>query len=259
MRIRYISANPAGNLTALVLSPVPAGERASLAARLMAACPEGFEQVGYVDEASLLTGLPRLDMMGGEFCGNAARAFGLYAALRRSRDERALSVCISGARQSVAITLDPECGEAYADMPLPLCTEQITALGRRVPVVRMEGIAHAVLLNTTPSEAAADAVLRAMPQDDALGVLFAQGTRMTPLVAVPAAGTRVWESSCGSGSVALAVLLAERAGHDGTCNFSFDEPGGRIGVCVTMCGGRAVRAVMGGSVTLGPEKEIELP
>ena len=59
MRIRYIPADPAGNLTALVLSPVPAGERAALAAQLMAACPEGFEQVGYVDEASLLTGLPR--------------------------------------------------------------------------------------------------------------------------------------------------------------------------------------------------------
>ena len=259
MRIRYISANPAGNLTALVLSPVPAGARAALSARLMAACPEGFEQVGYVDEASLLSDFPRLHMMGGEFCGNAARAFGFYAALRRGRDERALNVCISGAQKPVSVALNPEHSSAYADMPLPLRTEQITALGSSVPVVRMEGIAHAVLLNTPPSEAAADAVLRAMPQEDALGVLFAQDERMTPLVAVPTAGTRVWESSCGSGSVALAVLLAEQAGHDGSCDFSFDEPGGRISVHVTMRGGRAVRAVMGGSVTLGPEREIELP
>lgn len=259
MRIRYVSADPAGNLTALVLSPVPVGARAALAARLMAASPEGFEQVGYVDESSLFSDYPQLHMMGGEFCGNAARAFGLYATLRRSRDERALSVRISGAQKPVSVAISPERSSAYADMPLPLRTEQITALGRSIPVMRMEGIAHAVLLNTPPSEAAADAVLCAMPQDDAQGVLFVEGTRMTPLVTVPAAETRVWESSCGSGSVALAVLLAEQAGHDGACDFAFDEPGGHIDVYVTMRGGRATRAVMGGSVTLSPEREIELP
>ena len=41
MRIRYLPADPAGNLTGFVLSPVFPGERAALAARLMAACPEG--------------------------------------------------------------------------------------------------------------------------------------------------------------------------------------------------------------------------
>ena len=43
MRIRYLPADPAGNLTGFVLSPVFPGERAALAARLMAACPEGFD------------------------------------------------------------------------------------------------------------------------------------------------------------------------------------------------------------------------
>lgn len=259
MHIRYIPADPAGNLTALVLSPVPAGERAALAARLMATCPEGFEQVGYVDEASLLSDFPRLDMMGGEFCGNAARAFGLYAALRRGLDEQSLCVRISGAQRPVSVTLDAGRGEAYADMPLPLRTEHIEVCGRTVPVVRMEGIAHAILLDTPPAGDAADAVLRAMPPEDAQGVLFTQGSRMTPLVSVTASATRVWESSCGSGSVALAVLLAEQAGRDGVFDYAFDEPGGRLCVRVSLRGGRAVRAVMGGSVTLGAEREIGLP
>ena len=258
MLIRYIPANPAGNLTALVFPPVPAGARAALAARLMAACPEGFEQVGFIEEGSLLSPLPRLSMMGGEFCGNAARAFGLYAAQYRGKDEKALRVGISGAREPVSITLDPTHGEAYADMPLPLGTESISVLGRSVPVVRMEGIAHAVLLNTSPSEELADAVLSAMPPEDAQGVLFVSGGHMTPLVAVPAAGTRVWESSCGSGSVALAMLLAEKSGRDGMCDFCFHEPGGQLNVHVQVKNGRAVCAVMGGSVTLGEEREIDL-
>ena len=62
-----------------------------------------------------------------------------------------------------------------------------------------------------------------------------------------------------SAPVALAVLLAEQAGRDGVCDYTFDEPGGRLRVSVTLRGGRAVRAVMGGSVTLGTEREIELP
>ena len=83
MRIRYIPADPAGNLTGLVLTHVSQEVRPALAARLMAVCPEGFEQIAFIDEDSLTSPLPRMEMMGGEFCGNASRAFGWYAAQRR--------------------------------------------------------------------------------------------------------------------------------------------------------------------------------
>ena len=46
MRIRYIPADPAGNLTALTLTQVRPEERAAVAAQMMARCPERFEQVG---------------------------------------------------------------------------------------------------------------------------------------------------------------------------------------------------------------------
>ena len=80
-----------------------------------------------------------------------------------------------------------------------------------------------------------------MPGQDAQGVLFVQGGRMTPLVYVPATDTRVWESSCGSGTVALAWYLARRFA-DGTHVFAFDEPGGRLEARVAH-GGRARRAL----------------
>ena len=85
MMIRYIPADPAGNLTAIVLSPVAAQDRAKIAAEMMARCPEGFEQVGFADETSLTGDLPTLCMMGGEFCGNATRAFACYVAKVRGR------------------------------------------------------------------------------------------------------------------------------------------------------------------------------
>ena len=50
MRIRYVPADPAGNLTALTLTQIRPEERAAVAAQMMARCPEGFEQVGFIGE-----------------------------------------------------------------------------------------------------------------------------------------------------------------------------------------------------------------
>ena len=130
-------------------------------------------------------------------------------------------------------------------------------MGRTVPVVHMEGIDHALMPDCAPSQELAQAVWKAMPAQDAQGVMFIQNTTMTPLVYVAATGTRVWESSCGSGTVALAWYLARKL-TDGEHGFAFDEPGGRLEARVTMRMGRAVRIVMGGSVLLGEGREIEL-
>lgn len=251
MRARYIVADPAGNLTALVLTPVLPERRADVGARLMRAAK--VEQTAFIDEASLTAGLPRMDMMGGEFCGNATRAFALYAALRRGAGETALRVRVSGASEPVAVTLDLERGRAFASMPPPAALETVRVGERLVPVVRMEGIAHAALLGEAPSPETARAVLDAMPREDAQGVLFASGDAVTPVVRVPATGTTVWESSCGSGSVALAWLLS-RGLPDGEHAYRFAEPGGVIEVTVWLRAGRATRIAMGGSVILGPER-----
>ena len=257
MIVRYIPADPAGNLTAIVLSPVAPQARAAVAARMMARCPEGFEQVGFAEEDSLTGEFPRLCMMGGEFCGNAARAFACYAAGVRGRGETRLSVAISGAKNPVPVEIEPASGRAYAQMPLPCALDRLCADGRDIPLVRMEGIDHALLLDAAPSPEAAERVLAAMPKQDARGVLFVQGGKMTPLVEVAATGTRVWESSCGSGTVALAWYLAQNLA-DGMHAFAFDEPGGRLEARVAMRAGRAAQIEMGGAVKLGEEAEIEL-
>ena len=167
MIVRYIPADPAGNLTAIVLSPVAPQARAAVAARMMARCPEGFEQVGFAEEDSLTGKFPRLCMMGGEFCGNAARAFACYAAGVRGRGETRLSVAISGAKNPVPVEIEPASGRAYAQMPLPCALDRLCADGRDIPLVRMEGIDHALLLNEAPSPDLAERVLAAMPGQDA--------------------------------------------------------------------------------------------
>jgi len=56
MRIRYVPADPAGNLTALTLTQVRPEERAAVAAQMMARCPERFEQVGFIGEHAAKAG-----------------------------------------------------------------------------------------------------------------------------------------------------------------------------------------------------------
>ena len=118
MRIRYIPADPAGNLTGLVLTPVAREARPALAARLMARCPEGFEQIAFIDEDSLNGPLPRMEMMGGEFCGNATRAYAMYVARQRGGLSE-VRLRVSGCDHVVTAAVDLARGAARAEMPLP--------------------------------------------------------------------------------------------------------------------------------------------
>ena len=75
--------DPAGNVTAIVCSDVPAAERARVAAQILRLPELGIEQVAFLTEPRS-GGEIRLEMMGGEFCGNARkrrnRALGFLAA-----------------------------------------------------------------------------------------------------------------------------------------------------------------------------------
>ena len=64
--------DPAGNVTAIVCSDVPAAERARVAAQILRLPELGIEQVAFLT-APRSGGEIRLEMMGGEFCGNALR------------------------------------------------------------------------------------------------------------------------------------------------------------------------------------------
>ena len=61
--------DPAGNVTAIVCSDVPAAERARVAAQILRLPELGIEQVAFLT-APRSGGEIRLEMMGGEFCGN---------------------------------------------------------------------------------------------------------------------------------------------------------------------------------------------
>lgn len=250
VRIRYL--NPAGNITAVVLSPVPPELRPALSRTIMAG--GRAEQVGFAAPPRL-GGDCRIEMMGGEFCGNAVRSYGY---LQRN-GMAALSVEISGVTAPVPVTIDPEHQSAFADMPLPLGVDWISVGDQQYPLIQCQGICHLLALEQAPDTAFLELVrpkINGLKQE-AWGIMFLSGQQLTPAVYVRSTDSLVWESSCGSGSVAAAWYLA---GQNPACNcFRFREPGGEIAVEVRRENGTISGCSMGGPVSVGPVEEFCWP
>ena len=249
--LRYSILDPTGNVTALVESPVPPARQPELAAALMARHP-AVEQVGFVrffDEGPLCAALR---MAGGEFCGNASMSAAALCLLRRQPDAGSMPVTlrlqVSGAQAPVAVRLWRETGTAFragVRMPPTLGLEERSfssgALAAPLPLVRLEGISHAVIGQDPPFFAllqdrpAAERAVRSWCEAlgaEGLGLMFLEGEAptlgLTPLVYVPGSGTVFWENSCASGSAALGWYLAERAGR--AVSLALTEPGGVLRV-----------------------------
>lgn len=254
MKLCY--ADPAGNITAMVQSPVAPGHRVRVSKAILAL--GRAEQVGFLTEP-ILGGDCRLEMMGGEFCGNAARSLGYLTALSRHKTgTHTLAVEISGAPAPVPVTADLDRGWAWANMPLPLRLIQTEVAGRSYPTVFCPGICH-LMAERAPEEAFLTEALAALSayHPEAAGVMFLEGDRLTPAVYVRSTDSLVWESSCGSGSTAWGWYLAQTA-PDGQQAYRFREPGGVIETAVTKQAGAVTRIFMGGPLSLSEPLELSL-
>ena len=245
--LRY--ADPAGNITAIVESPVHPEDRVSISKAILALGKA--EQVGFA-VSPLLGGDGRLQMMGGEFCGNAARSFGyLLATERYSSGQHRISVEISGADAPLSVTADLHLGTAAAEMPLPLGMSTLTVAGQALPLVELPGICHVILEGQAPSYTLVQQVLdaaRPLPYE-AIGVMFLERLQLTPAVYVRSTDSLVWESSCGSGSTACGWYLSQEK-PQGEYTYAFSQPGGTIQVAVTSSGQTISKISMGGPLTL---------
>lgn len=258
MRLKVVRADPSGNITLFVLDPVPRADRASLAARLMA--KSDVEQVGFL--CSPLYGSDgRIEMAGGEFCGNATRSFGMLISQTKG-DPVQVQVEVSGCAQPITVDVDLTHHTARAQMPLPRSVASAIVDGHSGVLVDLEGIAHFVVEHIPPSLEffyKAEPLFRDIPDLEAYGVIFLNPDRsaITPLVKVPAAGTLVWEGSCGSGSLAAAVAQSQST-LDGAFVRDYLQPAGIIQATVIRQKGTAAAAYIGGPVTLDPPSTIEL-
>ena len=80
MKLNFAKLNPSENMTIIVTSPVPRPQQAAVAEKLMAYGSVFAEQVGFLEEPCLPGARARLQMMGGEFCGNASMSLAAWLA-----------------------------------------------------------------------------------------------------------------------------------------------------------------------------------
>jgi diaminopimelate epimerase len=254
-----VIADPAKNITVFVLTPVSPDDRPRAARALLDDPSLKAEQVGFVIPPSRTASLWCLEMMGGEFCGNAARSFGLYVARQTGLSGKAsLEVEISGMDRPVSVRVDVERGLAEASMPPPRGHRTLAYGGLALPVYVFEGITHIIAADIEPSESAFHTIRGLLDggaedgaRHDAIGVMFWDSARrfMTPAVWVRATDTLVFESSCGSGSAALGLHLTRGMG-SGETTLALRQPGGIIEVRVAKRPGEAAAVSIGGPVTL---------
>ncbi len=259
MKLNVVRADPAGNITLFVLGPVERGRRAAIAAKLMERPEWKAEQVAFRCPPRQ-GGDGRMEMMGGEFCGNATRAFGMMVAKEKGGVSR-VRIEASGVGRPVAVDVDLAAGTARAEMPLPLSVSQARVDGRDGVLVHLGGIAHLVVEDEEPSLEffrKAESLFQGIRGLEAYGVVFLEPARgnLTPLVKVPATGTLVWEGSCGSGSLAAAV--AQSQGEDGEFSWEYIQPAGRVRATVVREAGAVAAAWIGGPVRLGEPMEVEI-
>lgn len=252
--------DPAGNVTAIVCSDVPAAERAHIAAQLLRLPELGIEQVAFL-AAPRSGGEIRLEMMGGEFCGNALRCAGFYQALRTGAQGKSCVLAeISGADGVQPVMADTAQGTASTVMPLPLSVQPAGWADVQATRVTFAGITHFVIDCAQPDEALVQRAVAAASEASAVGAIFldrAHGS-IKPVVFVRETASCVAENSCASGSVATAVVLTADFA-DGITEIGIGQPGGTLEVGVQRAGGAVTGLSIGGAVRLAQTLSVTLP
>ena len=251
--LTYVRANPTGNITLLVTSFVDRKDQPRVSAEMMKALE--CEQVGFIENAGKSTALCRLQMMGGEFCGNATvSAAALMARKQGIAKGKSMTVPleVSGCGEVLNCRVT-NCGEydtGTVKMPRVSGIEE-TPLGM---LVRMDGIAHLIVTEKYDAEKA-EKTLRCVAnslEEDACGLLQWVDGFMTPLVYVKKTGSMVWETSCASGSTAIGCVAAAQVREEITVT-EVRQPGGKLRVDARLENGTVTEAFLTGEVRLMEE------
>lgn len=263
MDVSFIKISPTQNVTILVTDAVARERQPEVAARLLAYDGVGGEQAGFLEPAAMPGARARLQMMGGEFCGNASMSVGAYFAwIDGLEDGACADYCleVSGAEKPVDCRIQ-RIGGVYRGtvrMPLPegfgAVDLQTDAGTRTFSIVHLPGISHVIV--PVETGIGREEIERRIRQwngkvgAEALGALRWDGARgtMEPIVYVPSTDTAVWERGCGSGTAALGCWLAKRK--DGSVGAAVRQPGGEIFVSAEVEGSKVTGLSITGDVRI---------
>lgn len=245
---------PGGNATALVFDAENNLQfRKKINDTIMKAFPH-IEQVGFLSSDIRK---PELIMAGGEFCGNATRCAAWHF-LNGVPGE--LSIKVSGVNKKLKAGVTKEY-EAWAEMPVNNNLTDIKEVADGFYLVEMEGISHIVItpdqskkylgqedLKISGKEILAKYKLLNIP---AAGVIFTErGTdtyKIHPCVYVSEINTLFYETACGSGTIAMGLVIAMLRGKN--IEIPIVQPSFKIIKSIVCCEGSMItKAIISGKI-----------
>lgn len=266
MEIKFVKINPTQNMTILVESPISRKDQPTIASQLMNYDSVFAEQVGFI-EAPLFypDSWARIQMMGGEFCGNATLS--LAALLSIDRDlpleiQTQIPIESSGTEQLIQCEVTRKEDHILTSLTLPtpskigLTTLMLEERSYDLTVVYLDGITHIILpVQSVTQEDIyfAEKATQAWQnrfETDALGLMLLEEKeyRITPLVYVKSTDSLIWERGCGSGTAAIGAYLAHKAQQ--SINAPIAQPGGDIVVKVGYSSGSITTLTITGKVKI---------
>ncbi|SEF71003.1 diaminopimelate epimerase [Paenibacillus sp. UNC499MF] len=263
--IDFVKCNPTQNMTILVKTSHPAREHKHIAAKMMSYDHVYAEQVGFIERPGKSGAEARLQMAGGEFCGNACMALAAFAASEKemsSGDFTEIVLEASGTEQVVACQVE-KVGEQYRcrlTMPVPLRVDRktITFEGDdlNLVVVKYPDFLHIVIETdlfdvTVRNKAQSLARLLGITMEaDAIGILLfnPDTAELAPLIYVPSIESMIWERGCGSGTASIGAFLSWRC--RGAVSAQIKQPGGAMNVTAEWAGDEITSLLIQGSVEI---------
>lgn len=225
MQVHFVKASPCRNTTVFMEGDIPRSAYSGLGRLSMDADYLAAEQAGFLVKPKNSSSVLRLEMAGGEFCGNATLALGALAVQRGlAGTGGTFAVECSGASMPLTCCVTKSRDGHYevsAEMPLTAKVRpfMLEAGGKSIAggLVELPGIAH-FCTEAKLSEEMYDAlmdVLEKSCENDAFGIIAYENTdaseyRIRPYVSVPSEGSRFFEQACGSGSLSLGLWLKQQ-------------------------------------------------
>lgn len=270
MILKYIKANPSGNTTVLIFTQIPQALHSSVANIIMSQEYLAAEQVAYIVPSQLNNGSMRMEMMGGEFCGNASRSFAAWLIRNKiteqfsphDQQKFSLDIEVSGCKELLNVFIETtESIHTYnvsISMPLPnnIINGANDLLGE-YSIVTFDGITHVILWNREANKQDVG-IARKFLEDEAItssafGVLFMdmKTDTLTPVVCINKVGSLIWENSCGSGCTAIAAAISSK--EKSYVNRTLHQPGGDLFVRSEWANNKVQKIYLSGPINFTSE------
>ncbi len=238
MIYNVVIANPAGNITAFVIDEVHKNDYANIANKIMSIPGYEIEQVGFIKTPTKSDIKGRFEMMGGEFCANASRAFGFYLAQKGITDDE-FYIEVSGIMEPVKAFVDVEKSTAGIELVVNKNISELEYNGKKYPVVHLDGIDHILAFEDSEDVDLVNELIAMANEkynESATGVMFLDREKVTmvPYVYVADTDSLIKEGSCGSGTIASALYMCIAEGKDG-CEYDIVQPSGSISASIKVC------------------------